>query len=117
MLNGEQWTQLLLGFIEEASELTKQAEEYLLQLDASPTDEEALSGLFRAMHTIKGSAGLFSLTPLVSFTHHLENLLMAVRDGNGAGIRIDAGHAWHASDQVRQHEAGLRSARRRLPLW
>ena len=84
MLNGEQWTQLLLGFIEEASELTKQAEEYLLQLDASPDDEEALSGLFRAMHTIKGSAGLFSLTPLVSFTHHLENLLMAVRDGNGS---------------------------------
>lgn len=83
MLNGEQWTQLLLGFIEEASELTKQAEEYLLQLDQSPTDEEALSGLFRAMHTIKGSAGLFSLTPLVSFTHHLENLLMAVRDGAG----------------------------------
>ncbi|GLK89831.1 chemotaxis protein CheA [Pseudomonas turukhanskensis] len=83
MLNGEQWTQLLLGFIEEASELTQQAEEYLLQLDQSPTDEEALSGLFRAMHTIKGSAGLFSLTPLVSFTHHLENLLMAVRDGAG----------------------------------
>ncbi|WP_339524500.1 chemotaxis protein CheA [Pseudomonas sp. EA_35y_Pfl2_R111] len=81
MLNGEQWSQLLLGFIEEARDLTKQAEEYLLQLDQQPEDQEAINGLFRAMHTLKGSAGLFSLTPLVSFTHHLENLLMAVRDG------------------------------------
>lgn len=81
MLNGEQWSQLLLGFIEEARDLGKQAEEYLLQLDQQPEDAAAINGLFRAMHTLKGSAGLFSLTPLVSFTHHLENLLMAVRDG------------------------------------
>ncbi|MBD9482000.1 chemotaxis protein CheA [Pseudomonas sp. PDM14] len=81
MLNGEQWSQLLQGFVEEAGDLTKQAEEYLLQLDQQPQDEAAINGLFRAMHTLKGSAGLFSLTPLVSFTHHLENLLMAVRDG------------------------------------
>lgn len=81
MLDGEQWRQLLLGFIEEAGDLTRQAEEYLLRLDQQPTDAEAINGLFRAMHTLKGSAGLFSLGPLVSFTHHLENLLMAVRDG------------------------------------
>ena len=81
MLNGDQWSQLLQGFIEEASDLIKQAEEYLLQLDQTPDDEDAINGLFRAMHTLKGSAGLFSLTPLVSFTHHLESLLMAVRDG------------------------------------
>ena len=84
MLNGEQWSQLLLGFIEEARDLGKQAEEYLLQLDQQPDDAAAINGLFRAMHTLKGSAGLFSLTPLVSFTHHLENLLMAVRDGHRA---------------------------------
>ncbi|HAW23917.1 MAG TPA: chemotaxis protein CheA, partial [Pseudomonas sp.] len=81
MLDGEQWSQLLLSFVEEARDLAKQAEEYLLLLDECPTDEEAINGLFRAMHTLKGSAGLFSLGPLVGFTHHLENLLMAVRDG------------------------------------
>lgn len=81
MLDGEQWSQLLLSFVDEARDLAKQAEEYLLQLDECPTDDEAINGLFRAMHTLKGSAGLFSLAPLVGFTHHLENLLMAVRDG------------------------------------
>jgi len=81
MLDEAQWSQLLQSFIEEARDLSKQAEEYLLLLDQSPTDEDAINGLFRAMHTLKGSAGLFTLTPLVRFTHHLENMLMEVRDG------------------------------------
>ena len=54
MLDGEQWSQLLLSFVEEARDLAKQAEEYLLLLDECPTDEEAINGLFRAMHTLKG---------------------------------------------------------------
>ncbi|WP_263140683.1 chemotaxis protein CheA [Pseudomonas sp. RIT-PI-AD] len=81
MLNGEQWTQLLQSFLEEGRDLLKQAEECLLVLDGDLADEEAINGLFRAMHTLKGSAGLFSLTPVVAFTHQLESLLMAVRDG------------------------------------
>jgi two-component system chemotaxis sensor kinase CheA len=81
MFDEEQWGQLLRGFIEEGRDLAKQAEEYLLVLDQAPDDQQAINGLFRAMHTLKGSAGLFTLTPLVNFTHHLENLLMAVRDG------------------------------------
>ncbi len=84
MLNDQQWSQLLLSFVEEAHDLAKQAEEYLLQLEQTPTDEDAINGLFRAMHTLKGSAGLFSLTPLVNFTHHLESLLMKVREGQQA---------------------------------
>ena len=84
MLDGEQWSELLRGFIEEARDLARQAEECLLELERNPADGEAITRLFRAMHTLKGSAGLFSLLPLVNFTHHLENLLMAVRDGERA---------------------------------
>ena len=81
MFDEEQWSQLLRGFIDEGRDLAKQAEEYLLTLDQTPDDEQAVHGLFRAMHTLKGSAGLFTLTPLVNFTHHLESLLSTVRDG------------------------------------
>ncbi|KAF1072982.1 MAG: Chemotaxis protein CheA [Pseudomonas citronellolis] len=88
MLDGEQWSQLLRGFIEEAGDLAREAEACLLELDQDPEASDAITRLFRAMHTLKGSAGLFSLTPLVDFTHHLENLLMAVRDGER---RLDAG--------------------------
>ncbi|WP_273826033.1 chemotaxis protein CheA [Pseudomonas asplenii] len=81
MLSGEQWNQLLLGFLSEGRDLLKEAEDSLLRLETSPGDTDAVNGLFRAVHTLKGSAGIFSLTPLVNLTHHLESLLMSVRDG------------------------------------
>ncbi|WDU65188.1 chemotaxis protein CheA [Pseudomonas poae] len=81
MLSGEQWTQLLQGFLSEGRDLLKDAEDHLLQLESAPADSDAVNGLFRAVHTLKGSAGIFSLTPLVNLTHHLESLLMQVRDG------------------------------------
>ena len=81
MLTGEQWNQLLQGFLSEGRDLLKDAEDSLLQLESTPDDSEAVNSLFRAVHTLKGSAGIFSLTPLVNLTHHLESLLMQVRDG------------------------------------
>ncbi|MFV3404237.1 MULTISPECIES: chemotaxis protein CheA [Pseudomonas] len=81
MLDAEQWQQLLQGFLDEADDLLKEAEDCLLVLERSPADSEAINALFRAVHTLKGSAGIFSLEPLVALAHHLENLLMQVRDG------------------------------------
>nr|GEU28509.1 hypothetical protein [Tanacetum cinerariifolium] len=45
---------------------------------------EAIAAIFRAAHTIKGSAGLFSLDHIVAFTHVVESLLDAVREGRVA---------------------------------
>lgn len=81
MLSGDQWNQLLQGFLDEGRDLLKDAEDSLLRLEVSPDDDEAVNQLFRAVHTLKGSAGIFSLTALVNLTHHLESLLMLVRDG------------------------------------
>jgi len=81
MLSGDQWNQLLQSFLGEGRDLLKEAEESLLRLETDPQDQHAINGLFRAVHTLKGSAGIFSLTPMVTLTHHLESLLMSVRDG------------------------------------
>ncbi|WP_082481545.1 chemotaxis protein CheA [Pseudomonas sp. Leaf127] len=81
MLSAEQWNQLLQGFLDEGRDLLKDAEDSLLRLETCPDDDEAVNQLFRAVHTLKGSAGIFSLGPLVGLTHHLESLLMSVRDG------------------------------------
>jgi two-component system, chemotaxis family, sensor kinase CheA len=81
MLSGEQWNQLLQSFLGEGRDLLKEAEQSLLRLEIEPDDQDAINGLFRAVHTLKGSAGIFSLTPMVTLTHHLESLLMSVRDG------------------------------------
>ena len=81
MFDSDQWMQLLEGFLEEARDLLKEAEDNLLRLEQGSADAEAINALFRAVHTLKGSAGIFSLEPLVALAHQLENQLMGVRDG------------------------------------
>ncbi|WP_439868691.1 chemotaxis protein CheA [Pseudomonas syringae] len=74
-------------FIVEARELLQAMEESLLQLESEPGDQDAIGAVFRAAHTIKGSAGLFGLTPIVSFTHIVEDVLDRLREGS---VSVDA---------------------------
>lgn len=71
----------LPAFIDEANELLVVMEGILLDLQGVQPDNEQLNAMFRAMHTIKGSSGLFGLEPIVHFTHEAENLLEALRSG------------------------------------
>lgn len=80
--------QALQTFIVEARELLQAMEESLLQLESEPGDDDAIGAIFRAAHTIKGSAGLFGLDPIVSFTHIIEDVLDRLRDGS---VKVDAG--------------------------
>jgi len=68
-------------FLEEARELLEDMERILLDVEASDTTDEQLNALFRAMHTIKGSAGLFNLDEVVHFTHEAENVVDRLRSG------------------------------------
>ncbi|WP_419793769.1 chemotaxis protein CheA [Pseudomonas palleroniana] len=74
-------------FIAEARELLQVMEQSLLQLESEPGDEDAIGAVFRAAHTIKGSAGLFGLAPIVGFTHIVEDVLDRLRDGS---VKVDA---------------------------
>ncbi|MFA7318107.1 MAG: chemotaxis protein CheA [Sulfuricella sp.] len=79
--------QALQTFLVEARELLQAMEEALLNLESEPDDKEAIGAVFRAAHTIKGSAGLFGLDPIVAFTHVAENVLDKVRNGE---IAVDS---------------------------
>jgi len=60
-------------FYEDASDQLSIMEEALLDISDHGVNEENIGGLFRAMHTIKGTAGMFGYDELVSFTHmHLK---------------------------------------------
>ncbi|WP_248799675.1 chemotaxis protein CheA [Pseudomonas sp. MWU13-2105] len=74
-------------FIVEARELLQDMESSLLQLESEPDDSDAIGAIFRAAHTIKGSAGLFGLSPIVGFTHIVEDVLDRLREG---AIQVDA---------------------------
>lgn len=72
----------LQTFIAESRELLQDMEDRLLRINQLSGEEytEAVNAIFRAAHTIKGSAGLFGLDDIVGFTHVLESILDRVRD-------------------------------------
>ncbi|GGP22726.1 chemotaxis protein CheA [Silvimonas iriomotensis] len=69
------------ALVQEARELLSAMEAALLQIESSGVDSEAINAIFRAAHTIKGSAGLFAFNRIVSFTHIVESVLDRVRNG------------------------------------
>lgn len=71
----------LQTFIAEAQELLQDMEEALLRIEQTPDDADTINSIFRAAHTIKGSAGLFGLDDIVRFTHVAESILDRVRAG------------------------------------
>jgi two-component system chemotaxis sensor kinase CheA len=73
--------QALQTFIAECRELLEDVETTLLSVEHAADRGEAINAIFRAAHTIKGSAGLFGLDHVVAFTHVMESVLDRVRDG------------------------------------
>ncbi len=66
-------------FFEESAEHLAAMEALLLELDVDAPDPEDLNAIFRAAHSIKGSAGTFGFKDLADVTHLLENLLDRIR--------------------------------------
>ena len=77
----------LKTFIIESRELLEQMEGALLRIEQAQEDPEIINAIFRAAHTIKGSAGLFGLEYIVAFTHVAESVLDRIRSGE---LAIDA---------------------------
>ncbi len=69
------------ALVQEGRELLVAMEAALLQIESEGPSKDAINAIFRAAHTIKGSAGLFAFDSIVSFTHVLESVLDKVRNG------------------------------------
>jgi two-component system chemotaxis sensor kinase CheA len=80
--------QALQTFIVEGRELLDDMEAALLRIAGEADPGESINAIFRAAHTIKGSAGLFGLDGVVAFTHVVESLLDEVREG---AVALDEG--------------------------
>ncbi|MCK6435109.1 MAG: Hpt domain-containing protein, partial [Aquabacterium sp.] len=76
----------LQAFIVESRDLLEGMEQALLQIEREPDDPETINAIFRAAHTIKGSAGIFGLDDIVAFTHVAESVLDQARGGT---LRFD----------------------------
>ncbi|WP_028966455.1 chemotaxis protein CheA [Sphingomonas phyllosphaerae] len=79
---------LLERFVQEARELLQTSASGLLTLERDPTDATAINEVFRAVHTLKGSSGLFDTPALTRLVHAGEDVLQQVRTG---AMTLDSG--------------------------
>jgi two-component system chemotaxis sensor kinase CheA len=68
-------------FFQECEEQLAELESGLLAMEAGDSDSETVNAVFRAVHSVKGGAGAFSLDELVRFAHVFETALDHVRAG------------------------------------
>lgn len=72
--------ELLPDFITESLEFVAASEIALLRLEENPADDGAVNEVFRAFHTVKGTAAFLGLERLTALAHEAESLLSRVRE-------------------------------------
>jgi len=70
------------AFLADATEQLSIFEEELLNLEKEKSSPEIINRIFRAAHTLKGSAGFAGFKEIEQFAHLSENLLDLVREGS-----------------------------------
>ncbi|MCC4598052.1 Hpt domain-containing protein [Xanthomonas campestris pv. phormiicola] len=65
-------------FVEEGKDLLDHCDRLIAELRAAPQDRDALAGLQRDLHTLKGGARMAGVNPIGDLGHGIESLLEAV---------------------------------------
>ena len=75
----DEMQELIKEFIAETEEILEGLDQYFIKLEASPGDLVLINEIFRAVHSIKGSAGFLGFNRLVEVAHQAENILNKLR--------------------------------------
>jgi two-component system chemotaxis sensor kinase CheA len=101
----------LIGeFLSESEEALGRADQILMTVERDGGTAEAINGLFRVFHTIKGVAGFLELFEIQSLAHTTESLLNGCREGLYPlmGERLDL--VFDATAMMRKILTDLRAA-------
>jgi two-component system, chemotaxis family, sensor kinase CheA len=101
----------LIGeFLSESDEGLARADQILMTVERDGATAEAINGLFRVFHTIKGVAGFLELFEIQSLAHTTESLLNGCREGlyQLVGERLDL--VFDATAMMRKILGDLRAA-------
>ena len=74
--------QLKQTFFEECDEALQQIEAGLTEIREGHASDDTVNAVFRAVHSVKGGAGIFGFEALVEFAHVFETTLDGVRRGS-----------------------------------
>src|SRR4029079_8509709 len=98
-------------FFEEAQEHLANVEAILLRMDTDAPHPDDLNAIFRAVHSIKGSAAMLGCSEIAALTHLQENLLDLLRKNERPLATEDIEAMLRAGDVLRlqvQHRRGSR---------
>jgi two-component system chemotaxis sensor kinase CheA len=88
-------------FFEEAQEHLANVEAILLRMDIDAPHPDDLNAIFRAVHSIKGSAAMLGCTEIAALTHLQENLLDLLRKNERPIEAADVDAMLQAGDVLR----------------
>ncbi|EQA72539.1 chemotaxis protein CheA [Leptospira noguchii] len=89
-------------FISESEELLSSMESNLLILEKDSKNNEEIHSVFRTIHTIKGTSGMFGYEPIEKFTHDVETLLDRIRSGKQILTKEGIEFLFLACDHIRR---------------
>lgn len=69
-------------YIEEVNDLLNDMEGALLLLENTPDNIDSINKVFRVMHTIKGTSGMYDFKEAETLTHKIENIYGRIRDNH-----------------------------------
>lgn len=73
-------SQYLDIFVEESREHLQQLNSSILELEKDNHNKAVINEIFRVAHTLKGMAGTMGFTKMQALTHHMEDVLDALRN-------------------------------------
>ncbi|HEX4924474.1 MAG TPA: Hpt domain-containing protein, partial [Bdellovibrionales bacterium] len=106
---------ILKEFITEANDLVAGLEENLVRIEREPQNRDLLNQIFRSIHTIKGTCGMFGFGRIEKVSHAAEELLTKMRDGQLPVTPESINLVLHATDVIRQILLGLSQGEAKEP--
>ncbi|HZS12465.1 MAG TPA: chemotaxis protein CheA [Nitrospirales bacterium] len=97
-------------FLVETQEMLELLDQRFITLESDPGNMDLLNEIFRAMHSMKGSAGFLGFTRLVDVTHRAESVLNKLRQGEIAVTPQVINVILEAIDTVKMLMADIRQS-------
>ncbi|HEY8924125.1 MAG TPA: Hpt domain-containing protein, partial [Polyangia bacterium] len=111
MSDQSEMDEVIAEFLVESKEGLDRVDDDLLTLEKDPSNRQPLASIFRAVHTIKGTAGFLAYERLQSVAHAGESLLSLLRDGERAFDPEVATALFATVDALREMLAQIENSR------
>ncbi|MBV6470470.1 chemotaxis protein CheA [Nitrospirales bacterium NOB] len=106
----DEMQEILNDFLTESNEMLEMLDQRFITLEADPGNKDLLNEIFRAMHSMKGSAGFLGFNRLVDVAHRGENILNKLRQGEMAVVPTVISVILEAIDVIKALMADIRES-------